>query len=278
MSTDSILDEIKVVTGGRVYNDKMLFFAAFFGGPLAAGYLMISNYRSLGQYEKVSFAWLTTILSTFLYMIAIIVVESYIIELPGLLYSLLCVFASKAVFANTQEAAVVAHLEEGGTLHSNWRVAGIIATAFMIILMLSVAVLSLLERGNEFASADETVTTEVATEAGDDTEAVISRTYGDLDHVITFDRTQINPAMVNELANKLFDLEFLGQSQQRQIYLDVDVDNYMFFIVETEEQAANLAVQQRYTTLKNELIRWLNANSLVILLVDETWQKQYVSL
>ncbi|MFK7799144.1 MAG: hypothetical protein AB8E82_16950 [Aureispira sp.] len=280
MSTDYILDEIQPTTGGKVYNDKMLFFAAFFSGPLAAGYLMIGNYKTLGQQEKVSFAWLATIVSTFLYMIAIIVFDSYVIELPSLLYSLLCVFASKAVFRNTQEAEVEAYIKQGGNLHSNWQVTGIIAGAFMIILMMTMAILFLFSDIVETdIEIDETVQIEAPIDAEDNnTEDVVRSIYGDLEHAIIYDRAQINDEMVDELANKLIDIDFFDQSTQRQIYLDVEVDRYVFLMVETEDRATNSSVQEQYRALKQELDTWLNASSIDIVLVDETWEQEFVSL
>lgn len=285
MPKDQILDEVELATDGKVYNDRMLFFAAFFGGPLAAGYLMIGNYKTLGQQEKVSFAWLASIVGSIVYMLAIILFDYYIIALPGLVYSLICVFVLRLIFKNAQEKAVDDYLRAGGILHSGWRVTGIIVLAFMITAMVTFATAYTFYSIAEFEVEIDSPGMEGINILSPpppirpaSTEGIASRVYGSLDHVITYDRAQISGNEIDELGAELTTMGFFDPSNQQQIYLEIENNAYVFFIVETPERANNQAVQQNYRALKENLSTFLETNAVSIILSDETWEQQFVSL
>ena len=57
---------LEVPPNFKLYTDRSILIATFFGGPLTAGYLIADNYRHLGEKKKFRNTWICTILASFL--------------------------------------------------------------------------------------------------------------------------------------------------------------------------------------------------------------------
>ncbi|MGH1334606.1 MAG: hypothetical protein ACRBFS_00655 [Aureispira sp.] len=271
MSTRNILDEIE--SKGKVYNQKMLCIGAFFGGPLTAGYLMIENYKALNQREKVPPAWFIAIVGMLVYVVGAVSISFYIIDIPDLLYGLLSMFAANAIYKKEQEDAIAEHLKDGGSLHSGWRVTGVLAVVFMLILAIVFVGAYFFFSVND--RDIEPIEDEVLEVVDLEEDPIASRVYGRLDHVISYNRSQLNIENIDDLGEELINLGYFDETSQRIMYIEEERARYTFFIIETEERAKDRQVLRVYSRLQEELALFLQTTEIEFILTDEDWEAEY---
>ena len=206
ITTRNILDEIEFK--GKVYNQKMLCIAAFFGGPLGAGYLMIENYKALHQREKVPPAWFIAIVGMLIYVVAAVSINLYIIDI---LYGLLSMFAANAVYKKEQEDAVAEHLKDGGSLHNSWRVVGVLGVLFVLIIGLVFGGAYLFFMAVEPDISPVSISEDIEVQEDITGETITSMVYGSLDHVISYDRSELNLDDIDALGEELTNLGYFGE-------------------------------------------------------------------
>jgi len=120
----------------KLYSQKAIGIATFFGGPMAAGYLVKKNYQSLGQESHAKKAFLIGIVSTLLLFAGIFSIPESIIDkipnaiIPAIYTGIIYLIVEKLQGQNLKE-----HLEYGRVFYSAWRAAGIGAISMMILLL-----------------------------------------------------------------------------------------------------------------------------------------------
>lgn len=118
----------------KLYSQKAIGIATFFGGPMAAGYLVKKNYQSLGQESHAKKAFLIGIVSTLLLFAGIFSIPESIIDkipnavIPAIYTGIIYLIVEKIQGQNLKE-----HLEDGREFYSAWRAAGIGAISMTII-------------------------------------------------------------------------------------------------------------------------------------------------
>ena len=58
----------QIIPERKIYKDPALLLGAFFGGPLAAGYMIAGNFKAFGRPDKAKKTWLFTILATITFL------------------------------------------------------------------------------------------------------------------------------------------------------------------------------------------------------------------
>ena len=84
MKHSNILDEVENTSYSKVYTKRMIELGAFFGGPLAAGYLLGRNYKALGEEEKVGITYSMAVLAMVVYVVVTLAIKFYVYDLPSL--------------------------------------------------------------------------------------------------------------------------------------------------------------------------------------------------
>lgn len=120
----------------KLYSQKAIGIATFFGGPMAAGYLVKKNYQSLGQESNGKKALLIGIVSTLLLFAGIFSIPESIIDkipnaiIPAIYTGIIYLIVEKLQGQNFKE-----HLQDGREFYSVWRAAGIGAISMTILLL-----------------------------------------------------------------------------------------------------------------------------------------------
>ncbi len=110
----------------KLYSKTGISIATFFGGPLAAGYLIRHNYRMLGRERKGLTAIILATLFTFAIFLPVFLLPEEIVDkipaqfIPGL-YTLIIV----GVVEVLQGEDLKRHKEEQRAFESNWKASGI---------------------------------------------------------------------------------------------------------------------------------------------------------
>lgn len=123
----------------KLYSARAIFGGTFLGGPLAAGYLIATNFKNLGQFQKSRIAWVIAIFVT-LIIIAIPFWVPNFEKMPKFALPLIYTFSTQFIVQKFQGELIKTHIEEGGDLFSAWRVllVGVIGLFVLVFLILFV--------------------------------------------------------------------------------------------------------------------------------------------
>ena len=119
-----------------IYKNLHIQLATFFGGPLAATWLIAENFKQLGQNEKIKNSWIWGI-AIFIVFIALVftIPESW--HIPNYMIPLICLGLASVITKKLQGERIQQHILDGGRIYSAWRAIGI----GIICLVITVAVI-----------------------------------------------------------------------------------------------------------------------------------------
>jgi len=118
----------------RYYSQRAITIATYFGGPLAAGYLIKKNYETLEQPDNARKSLLIGIVSTILIFAGIFSIPEEIIDkIPNALIPLIYTGIIYLIVERVQGERLKNHKESGGEFYSGWKAAGIGAIAMLIL-------------------------------------------------------------------------------------------------------------------------------------------------
>ena len=124
-------DIVPVIPDYKLYKDKVIGPATFFGGPLVAGYLIAENFKKLGETDMARKTWMITI-AVFIVVFGTVLYIPANIPFPNFLIPITYTLITQAMVKRFQSAQVAAHIEKGGELYSGWRVFWIALIALVI--------------------------------------------------------------------------------------------------------------------------------------------------
>lgn len=118
----------------KLYSQKAISFATYFGGPLAAGILARQNFLHLGKEKEGMYALIIGILLTFLIFAAIFSIpESIADKIPNALIPAIYTGLIYLVLEKLQGKELKAHKDNNGEFYSNWKAAGVGAYCLAIL-------------------------------------------------------------------------------------------------------------------------------------------------
>ncbi|MFK7799142.1 MAG: hypothetical protein AB8E82_16940 [Aureispira sp.] len=275
---DTVLDEIAIQP--KVYSGRMVHLGAFFGGPLGAGYLLVSNYKALDQEEKVGITWAMAILGMLVYIGTAVAISYYVYDLPDVFYGLLSYWAARVVYQKEQAEAIEHYIEQGGTFHSGWQVFKVVMVIFLIIFTIAMAVGGFFYFINEEEPVPLPPPPPAQTQIPEQdlTSGITSAFYGSLEHVIAYDRSEWNSREIDALGAHFMETGYFGQRVQRQVYAERQDDFYIISMVEVASQAQDPNIQAIYTRIKNSLEKFFDTSRVQLILVDDSWETEYLRL
>lgn len=123
----------------KLFSQRAITIATYFGGPAAAGYLVKKNYESYNQTEKGKKAFIIGIISTILLFVGIFSIPEHIIDkIPNALIPAIYTGIIYVIVEKIQGQRLKEHKEMGGEFHSGWKATGI-GAIFMVILIAIIA-------------------------------------------------------------------------------------------------------------------------------------------
>lgn len=123
----------------KLFSQKAITIATYFGGPAAAGYLVKKNYEAYDQPEKGKQAFMIGIVSTILIFWGIFSIPEHIIDkIPNVLIPAIYTGIIYLIVEKMQGQWIKEHKESGGEFYSGWKATGI-GAIFMVILLAVIA-------------------------------------------------------------------------------------------------------------------------------------------
>jgi hypothetical protein len=119
----------------KLYSQKAIGVATFFGGPVAAGILIRKNFIALGKKEHAFYALIIGIASTILLFIGIFSIPQNILDkTPNTLIPIIYTAVIYYINEIYQGKELKEHKEKNGIFYSNWKAAGV-GAIFMSVLL-----------------------------------------------------------------------------------------------------------------------------------------------
>lgn len=123
----------------KLFSQRAIAVATYFGGPAAAGYLVKKNYESYDQADKGKKAFIIGIISTLLIFAGIFSIPEHIIDkIPNAVIPAIYTGIIYLIVEKIQGQWLKKHKESGGEFHSGWKATGI-GAIFMVILLAMIA-------------------------------------------------------------------------------------------------------------------------------------------
>lgn len=123
----------------KLYSQRAITIATYFGGPAAAGYLVKKNYEAYDQSENGKKAFIIGIISTLLIFAGIFSIPENIIDkIPNVLIPAIYTGIIYLIVEKIQGQWLKEHKESGGKFYSGWKATGI-GAIFMVILLAMIA-------------------------------------------------------------------------------------------------------------------------------------------
>ncbi|MEA2107448.1 MAG: hypothetical protein U9P82_12155 [Bacteroidota bacterium] len=119
----------------KLFSQRAIAIATYFGGPAAAGYLVKKNYESYNQEDVGKKAFIIGIISTLLIFAGIFSIPEHIIDkIPNVLIPAIYTGIIYLIVEKIQGKWLKEHKESGGEFYSGWKATGI-GAIFMVILL-----------------------------------------------------------------------------------------------------------------------------------------------
>ncbi len=230
----------------KLYSQRAISIATFFGSPLAAAYLIKKNYEALNEDEKARKAFLVGIFSTMaLFALIFSIPEAIIDRIPNMVIPAIYTGIIYSWVERYQGKAIKEHLEKGGEFHSGWKATGVglICLVVIIIGILFSAYLSgdLDTLSDADAKLYETEITNFSEKESTALSYLNSENYnsqeelvGDLEKGILLWKENKNTLnKLNGLEN--IDQELLDQNKQLSYYCDLRIEQYNLLIKSIRE-------------------------------------------
>lgn len=275
MKHSNILDEVEIKNSSQVFTKRMIELGAFFGGPLAAGYLLGKNYKALGEEEKVGITYAMAVLAMVVYVVVTVAIKFYVYDLPSFLYGLLSLLGARYIYQKEQATKVEQHLAAGGETQTGKEVFKVVMVVLALVVGIVVGIVVLFYR-QEVNMDEMPPPPPVQTIQADQfTTGIATNRYGGMDHMISYDREQFSGAAIDELAAILTNIGYFGRNRQQVVHVELEEGEYTLFMVELPQRVAIPANQNAYRSIKNTLVEFYGTNAVTLVLTDEAWEQEY---
>ena len=118
----------------KLYSHRAIGGATFLGGPLAAGYMIGENFKTLNQPKKGRITLILGIISTVILFVGILLVPEEIMnKIPNIVIPAIYTAIILGLVEHTQGEALKSHKDNDHIFFSGWRAAGIGLISILII-------------------------------------------------------------------------------------------------------------------------------------------------
>lgn len=230
----------------KIYKERAIALATFFGGPLVAGYLMSENFKVFGERNKSQKALIYSVLGTILIFVAAFSIP-YSVDLPAPVIPLTYTIITQQLVKWLQGEHIQQHLTTGGETHSGWRVFGISFIGFLII---ATAILAYISISDSILNA-----------------SVTSKVYGTQKHEIVYDSDNITEAEVDEIAEAFISTNFFDNEVTKYAFASKTEVGYELSISVISGVAENADALEFFHTFRLDVQALFPYHEITLLLV-----------
>lgn len=188
----------------RLYNERQILFAMFFGGPLAGGYMAAENFKYFEEKDRGRKTWLCAGLVT-LFIFSLVFIPAAE-KIPNTAIPLCYTIIGFYLVNHLQGARINAHKDSGQPFFSWWRSIGITVAAMVVTCLLIV--------GGALLAYEIEKT------------SLRSQSYDPLHHEINFRNGDVTQREVDRLAEIFRQVRFFDEQNRKSVLLKTIPDGY----------------------------------------------------
>jgi low affinity Fe/Cu permease len=194
-----MIDEIKNTPDFKIHKENVVYGATFFGGPLAAGYIIAENFKAFGDKKKYTTTLLITTVFTIV-LFSIIFLIPAIQNIPHILIPIAYTSLAYALVKHYQGKQIDEHITKGGKIYSVWRsvLIAVISLITTIAIIFSVAFLQVTQEKNE----------------------VLIQPFHSINHELNYNPNHITKEEIKLIGEELAKINFLDSTYKMYLYLD----------------------------------------------------------
>ena len=232
----------------RIYTENEIGFAAFFFGPIAGAYFIARNFKVFEQPQRALRTMISSVVFTALLFVALFTIPGAE-RLPHYILPLIFGLVANYLVQRYQGTAIGEHLDSGGAAFC-W---GRTVLVSLGIGVLTVAVPVAVFVAYSFA-----------------TDNTASKTYGKMQHDISFDKSNISEAEIDKIASELTAATFFDDEKKKSVDVKKSGNTYEVLIYCNESIRTDTHAVQWFVDLRNVMQNAFPENPLVFYLVIGT--------
>jgi Ca2+/Na+ antiporter len=227
----------------KIYTEGRIIQAAFFGGPLVAGYLIAKNYTAFGEKGLAKRAYVYSVLGTILFF-SLIILTPDVTKVSGILYISFYLFFTSWFVKRYQGLKINAYLENHGQIQNVWRT---------LAIGLAGGLISLVGLGLVGLSIDTLSTASVGAGNG---KPWIQK--------VVFNTREISGDKVTSIVGNLSKTDIFARSDVKKIGIGKPGNDISVYIVCEESALSDSSLIKQSIELKDDMNRILPGNKTVI--------------
>jgi hypothetical protein len=215
----------------KIYRDKSIWLVAFFGGPLAAGYIIAENFKAFNEPQKAKKTWIVTVLTTILIFVCVFSIPDDV-KLPNQLIPIIYTAIAYALMQHLQGQRILSHINSGGQLFG-WGRTICVGLIGLVITLATILIIAFM--------------------AGDFSNSVTTKTYGIMKHEISFEKDNISELEIEKIADGFIKTGFFDQAVTKYVYAKKNGNNYEISISVVEGVENDSEALEPFIELRNDL-------------------------
>ncbi|MCP4442930.1 MAG: hypothetical protein GY810_28830 [Aureispira sp.] len=242
----------------KIFKERAIGFATFFGGPLAAGYLFAENFKALNESEKTTKTWVIAIISSIVIFGGILLIPEDV-HIPNHIIPIIYTFITLGIFRNLQEEKITKYIENEGETYGWGRTIGVSVLGFTVSIAFLVAGIF------SYSAILETNYT--------------SKTYGqEVQHQVRFNHTSISEEEADNVAMGFFEMGFFDLTVSKEVSVERHESMLEISIPITEDVLNDNDVIDGCTAMRDFLDDYLPNDEVELKLVIDTWDNVAMTL
>ncbi len=229
----------------KIYTNKTISIATFFGGPFAAGFLIGNNYKIFGDDDKRRNSIILGLISTIVFFeILFLIPEKIINSIPNAIFPAIYTGIIYFIVTKTQDKKINEYLENGYKKASGWKAAGIglLCSLFLIGYIF-------IRAYNMPAFEGELMT------------------FGNNMHEIYYNEN-IPQNEVNIVGQELISYGYFNTPEKQTVQLTIEDDNYYLKIPVQKDWWDDNDIVESLKALQNKISFSMNNRAIQIIMID----------
>lgn len=220
----------------KLFTEKQIYTATFFGGPITAGILIYKNFKRIGDDQKANWTLMFTGIFTVSIFYGLMKLPEEITgKIPDIIFTSLYTFIVYTIYNNLLAEKINARIMDDDDEASNWTVAGFSVLGLLLNLIIIFA----------FAFAQPAF-------PGDKYE------YGEMKHEIFYDSGEISQTDLQAIGRTLTRFAYFSNEIKQSVRVDKEYNHYILTIPVQKEYWEDDAIINQLAYLKVMLNAALN--------------------
>jgi len=236
----------QITSERKIYKASALWLGTFFGGPLAAGYIIAENFKAFNRPDNAKKTWLFTIVATIVIFAGIFIIPDDV-NIPNQLIPLIYTGIAALILHSFQGKQIQSHIKSGGQVYEWGRVVIIGLIGLAITLLTIIGTLFIIDSINNANLS--------------------TNTYGMMQHEISYDINNVSTQEIDNLADAFIKTTFFDNDITKYVYVEKVANSYEISISCNHAIVDEPEALEPFVQLKDDIQLLYPMTKIVLILV-----------